>query len=50
MIEGGSGNDTILVRDGTRDRINCGSGRDKVTADRRDKIAKNCERVSRRRR
>jgi hypothetical protein len=36
------------VRDGIRDRVNCGSGRDTVTADRKDKIARNCERVTRR--
>ena len=47
MISGGAGNDTITARDGKRDRISCGSGRDKVTADKRDRVAKNCERVSR---
>jgi len=43
-VNGNAGNDVILARDGTRDRINCGTGRDTVTADRVDKIAKNCER------
>jgi hypothetical protein len=47
VISGGAGGDTINSRDGKRDRISCGSGRDKVTADKRDRIAKNCERVSR---
>ncbi len=48
LIEAGGGKDNVRARDGERDRINCGSGRDKVTADRLDKIAKNCERVTRR--
>jgi Ca2+-binding RTX toxin-like protein len=46
-VAGGSGNDSIRVRDGARDRVNCGSGRDTVTADRVDRIARNCERVRR---
>jgi Ca2+-binding RTX toxin-like protein len=45
---GGSGNDTISARDGFRDAINCGPGRDRVTADRSDRVHRNCERVSRR--
>jgi Ca2+-binding RTX toxin-like protein len=40
-ITAGGGADTIDVRDGERDRVNCGSGRDKVREDRRDKL-KNC--------
>ncbi len=47
-IDGGSGNDRILARDHQRDRINCGSGRDRVIADRIDRVAGNCERVTRR--
>ncbi len=47
-ISGGSGNDRISARDGTRDRIDCGLGRDSVTADRKDRVARNCERVRRR--
>jgi hypothetical protein len=43
----GGGNDTISARDGTRDTIDCGGGRDKVTADRTDKVSSNCERVTR---
>ena len=39
--------DTIFARDGERDTIDCGAGRDKVTADRVDRV-KNCERVTRR--
>lgn len=44
---GGTGNDTISARDGTRDIINCGSGRDSVTADKVDRVARDCERVLR---
>ena len=47
VISGGGGDDTITARDGERDRSSCGSGRDKVTADKRDRVAKNYERVSR---
>jgi len=48
-INGNSGNDRIGARDGKRDRINCGTGRDTVIADRIDRVAHNCERVRRRR-
>jgi Ca2+-binding RTX toxin-like protein len=44
---GGSGNDRIDDRDGNRDIIDCGTGRDTVIADQRDKVAGNCERVRR---
>ena len=47
-IAGGSGNDLMSSRDGRRDRVDCGRGRDRVVADRVDVIARNCERVSRR--
>ncbi len=47
-FSGGSGGDRISARDRARDRIACGSGRDRVTADRRDRVARDCERVSRR--
>lgn len=42
-IEGGAGNDRINVRDGIRDLVLCGRGRDVVTIDRQDRT-KNCER------
>ncbi len=45
-IAGNSGNDRIGARDGRRDRVNCGSGRDFVRADSFDAIRRNCERVS----
>jgi Ca2+-binding RTX toxin-like protein len=47
-LQGDTGNDRISARDGARDSIACGSGRDTVTADRSDRVASNCERVSRR--
>ena len=40
-----SGNDTIFARDGSRDRIRCGSGFDVVFATARDRISDDCERV-----
>jgi hypothetical protein len=40
------GDDVISARDGTKDTIDCGAGRDKVTADRTD-VVKNCEFVKR---
>jgi len=42
-----AGNDKIDVRGGGRDRVNCGGGTDSVKGDKRDKLAKNCEHVSR---
>ena len=47
-LSGGSGRDVIGARDGRRDRIACGRGRDTVVADRRDRVARDCERVRRR--
>jgi Ca2+-binding RTX toxin-like protein len=46
-VNSNGGNDTISARDGTRDTIDCGAGKDKVTADRVDSVASNCERVTR---
>ncbi len=45
-IKGGSGRDRIRARDGTRDRVRCGPGRDAVTADARDRL-RGCELVLR---
>ena len=42
-VEGGGGDDKISARDGARDTIDCGAGRDKVVADRNDTV-RNCER------
>lgn len=48
-FEGGVGNDVINARDTIqRERVTCGAGRDRVTADRRDTVARDCEVVARR--
>lgn len=47
-ISGNSGGDRITSLDNSRDRVNCGTGRDSVLADRRDIVSRNCERVRRR--
>jgi Ca2+-binding RTX toxin-like protein len=44
---GGAGNDRISARNGKRDKINCGGGRDVVRADANDRVAGNCEDVRR---
>jgi Tol biopolymer transport system component len=44
----GGGNDVIDVRDGEKDVVHCGPGRDTVYADRIDVVASDCERVFRR--
>ena len=41
------GNDTVDVRDGEVDSVDCGVGADRVIADRADVIAGNCETVER---
>jgi Tol biopolymer transport system component len=46
-LVGGHGIDRIMARDGAVDRIICGSHRDVVLADRRDRVARDCERVRR---
>lgn len=50
VIDAGSGDDTVLVRGGGVDAVSCGPGRDVVVADRADRVARDCERVSRSRR
>ncbi len=49
VVSAGSGSDRVDVRDGKRDRVNCGRGRDTVIADPKDRVSDNCERVVRRR-
>ncbi len=49
-LGGGPGADRIKARDRKRDKIKCGPGRDRVKADRKDKVARSCERVTPRRR
>jgi hypothetical protein len=44
----GPGHDVVRARDGARDRISCGRGHDRVVADPADRVARDCERVSRR--
>jgi Ca2+-binding RTX toxin-like protein len=48
-VGAGGGSDRVKVRDGKRDRVSCGAGKDRVVADRRDKVAKDCEKVKLRR-
>jgi len=45
---GGFGRDTFRARDGERDIVGCGAGRDEVFADRIDLVGVDCERVRRR--
>ena len=48
MIDGGKDDDVILARDGRRDTISCGTGKpDRVVADRADRVAGDCESISR---
>ena len=47
VVRAGAGNDTIDARDGSADTLACGPGRDTVRADRRDRVARDCERVRR---
>jgi hypothetical protein len=46
-VSAGGGDDTVNARDGLRETIDCGAGRDTVRADRSDRL-KGCERVTRR--
>ena len=45
-LVGGPGNDTINARDGVGELVKCGSGRDKVRADKKDRLS-GCESVRR---
>jgi N-acetylglucosamine-6-sulfatase len=47
VLDGGPGDDILLARDGERDEVTCGKGLDLVYADKRDRIARSCERVHR---
>ena len=44
-FNGGAGNDDIYSRDGKRDYVDCGSGRDIAKVDHKDKVAGNCEKI-----
>ena len=43
---GGTGNDRLFARDGERDLVSCGKGKDRATVDRKDQLL-SCEKVSR---
>ena len=43
----GGGSDYVGARDGVRETIDCGTGKDYVVADRRDVVKRNCETVRR---
>jgi hypothetical protein len=45
VLRGGRGRDTLLSRDGVRDALGCGPGRDTVVADRTDRVGPDCELV-----
>ena len=47
LFEGGAGDDRVFARDGQRDTIRCGTGKDTVTADKKDTVSRDCERVRR---
>lgn len=46
-LQGGKGDDAIHADDGTKDQISCGSGNDTVIADANDRVASDCETVTR---
>lgn len=49
VFDGGKGQDRIYSRDDSADTVRCGPGRrDRAYADRSDRVARDCERVSRR--
>jgi Ca2+-binding RTX toxin-like protein len=49
-LDGGAGNDVLNTADRAKgDVVRCGTGRDTVIADASDKVAKDCEKVTRRR-
>lgn len=47
-VRGTRAGDKLLVRDRARDSVRCGDGEDLVIADRRDRLAPDCEEVRRR--
>ena len=46
-IRAGAGNDLVFARDNELDIVSCGPGRDRVYADRRDVVSRDCEQVRR---
>ncbi len=47
QVQGGAGDDRINVIGGGRDTVRCGPGNDRVLADTHDRVARDCERISR---
>jgi RTX calcium-binding nonapeptide repeat (4 copies)/PA domain/LVIVD repeat len=47
VYSGGAGADRVFARNGKRDRVRCGKGRDRVVADQNDRVAGDCEGVRR---
>ena len=47
LLLGGDGGDRLDALDGSRDGAECGEGTDSVRADRRDRVARDCERERR---
>jgi hypothetical protein len=47
VLSGSGGDDLVTARDGVADRVACGSGSDRVVADREDEVSATCERVER---
>jgi hypothetical protein len=45
VLSGGSGDDVINAKDGSKDTIDCGTGSDRVTVDAIDVVSSNCEQV-----
>jgi Tol biopolymer transport system component len=48
FVDAGAGPDRIFSKDQNADVINCGPGSDRVVADAKDKVSRDCERVRRR--
>jgi len=47
-VIGEGGNDKLRARDGKRDVVDCGKGRDVAIVDRKDVVKRSCEKVRRR--
>jgi len=47
VVDAGAGDDTVFARDGARDTVRCGGGKDSVLADRVDKVSADCETIRR---
>jgi Ca2+-binding RTX toxin-like protein len=46
-LDAGAGNDAVNTVDGVVDNVTCGSGTDSVDADDQDRVARDCEKVTR---